>query len=189
MPTNQSSPWGGAKLTLTSSHANSPSTTTSVSTHTKTVVATKVPFAQTSPELSRRKDQAKPLSSSAQWETGNGSKTVTLSQIATVPCDSPKLPPQLNGVQSSIQVPPSEAGSVPTEAAQTSCGPVQLTGAVQKCVSLKASQPGDGVAVGACQDGEAPPMEHQPQPSLQMLVSAPADLKTSVFHNNKLIIN
>ncbi|KAM7406948.1 hypothetical protein PAMA_002923 [Pampus argenteus] len=121
MPTNQSSPWGGGKLRACS-NANSPTSATSVSTRTKTLAATKVPFSQPSLELPRRKDQAKPLSSNVAssasstrqtavdpsvvsvWESRNRSKTNTQSQFTTVPDGSTTLPQQINGIQGSHQL-------------------------------------------------------------------------------------
>ncbi|XP_037644936.1 tubulin polyglutamylase TTLL4 isoform X1 [Sebastes umbrosus] len=170
MPTNQSSPWGGAKLRACS-NADSPTTTTSVSTHAKTVVATKVPFSQTSLELSRRKDQAKPLSYNAassasplkqitsvvsRGENGVGNKTNTQSQITAVPDGSPNLPRQLNGIQNPNQVLATglkQAISSLTETNAPSSIPkkefqigfkIHLT--MQKCTSLQTWQPGNGLA-------------------------------------------
>ncbi|KAL3056042.1 hypothetical protein OYC64_018700 [Pagothenia borchgrevinki] len=118
MPTNQSSPWGGAKLRACST-ANRPTSTNSVRTHAKTGVATKVPFNQTSLELSRRNDPAKPLSSKVAssasplrrttasmvsvLENGNGNVT-THSQFTTVPDGSDNLPQQLHGINNPNQV-------------------------------------------------------------------------------------
>ncbi|XP_040913177.1 tubulin polyglutamylase TTLL4 isoform X2 [Toxotes jaculatrix] len=121
MPTNQSSPWGGGRL-QTCSNADSPNTTSSVSTHAKTVVAAKVPFNRTSLNLSKRKDQNKPLPSNVAssasplkqttvapsrasvWENGDGYKTNTQSQITSVPDGSPTRPHRLNGIQIPNQV-------------------------------------------------------------------------------------
>ncbi|XP_051259544.1 tubulin polyglutamylase TTLL4 isoform X2 [Dicentrarchus labrax] len=136
MPTNQSSPWGGGKL-RTCSNADRPTT---ASTHAKTVAATKVPFSQTSLELSRRKDQARPRSSSSAVtpsvlsvrENGDGNKTNTQSQFTAVPDGSPKMPQQLNGIQNPHWV--LAAG-------------LKQTGTMQKCMSLQASQPGNGLAM------------------------------------------
>ncbi|XP_070832198.1 tubulin monoglutamylase TTLL4 [Chaetodon trifascialis] len=169
MPTNQSSPWGGGKL-RTSSNANSPNTTSS---NAKTVVATKVPFSPTSPDLSRRKDQAKPLSSSVAlsasplrqttvapsvvsvWEIEDENKTNTQSQITAVP----NLPQQRNVIQRPNQVmatgltqadciltETSAPSSIPKKECQTGFK-VQLTGTMQKCMSPKSSQPGNGLAM------------------------------------------
>lgn len=175
MPTNQSSPWGGGKFRACS-NADSPTTTTSVSTQAKTVAATQVPFSQTSLELSRRKDKAKPLSSNVAssasplrpktvapsvasvWENGDGNKTNTQSQFTTVPDGSPNLPQQLTGIQSPHQVMATglkHAGSSLTGTSAPSSIPkkeyqigfnVQLTGTTQKCMSLQTSQPGNGLA-------------------------------------------
>lgn len=172
MPTNQSSPWDGAKL-RPCSNADSPTTTTSVSTHAEAVVATKVPFSPTSLELSRRKDQAKPplssdVASSASplrqttvapsvcsvEENGNRNITNAQSQLTTVPDGSPNLPQQLNGIQNPHQVlkqaasslkEPSAPSFIPTEEHQIGID-VQPTGIMQKGVSLQTSQPGSGVA-------------------------------------------
>ncbi|XP_031729863.1 tubulin monoglutamylase TTLL4 [Anarrhichthys ocellatus] len=172
MPTNQSSPWDGAKL-RPCSNADSPTTTTSVSTHAEAVVATKVPFSPTSLELSRRKDQAKPplssdVASSASplrqttvapsvcsvEENGYRNKTNAQSQFTTVPDGSPNLPQQLNGIQNPHQIlkqaassltEPSAPSFIPTEERQIGID-VQPTGSTQKGVSLQTSQPGSGVA-------------------------------------------
>lgn len=172
MPTNQSSPWGGGKLRACS-NTDSPATMTSVSTHAKTVVATKVPFSQTSLELSRRKDQAKPLSSNVAasalpsrrtavvsvWENGDGNKTNAQSQFTAVPGGSLNPPQQLNGIQSPRQVLATgqkQAGSSLTEARAPSSSPkkecqsgfnVQLMDTMQKCVRLHTSPPGNSLAV------------------------------------------
>ncbi|XP_035860124.1 tubulin polyglutamylase TTLL4 isoform X2 [Sander lucioperca] len=187
MPTNQSSPWGGAKLRACSS-ADSPTTTTSVNTHAKTVVATKVPFSHTSQQLSRRKDPAKPFSSNVAssasplrqttvapsvvsvGENGDGKNKEPLSQLTAVPDGSPNLPQQLNGIQNPNQLLSTglkQAGSSLTETSAPSSIPkkecpigfnVQLTGNMQKCVSLQPSQPGNGLATSRCQSasGDAP---------------------------------
>ncbi|XP_078118668.1 tubulin monoglutamylase TTLL4 [Sander vitreus] len=180
MPTNQSSPWGGAKLRACSS-ADSPTTTTSVNTHAKTVVATKVPFSHTSQQLSRRKDPAKTFSSNVAssasplrqttvapsvvsvGENGDGKNKEPLSQLTAVPDGSPNLPQQLNGIQNQNQLLSTglkQAGSSLTETSAPSSIPkkecpigfnVQLMGNVQKCVSLQPSQPGNGLATSRCQ--------------------------------------
>lgn len=165
----------------TCTNADSPTTTASVSTHPKTVVATKVPFSQTSLELSRRKDQAKPLTSSAAssasplrqtavappvvsvWENGDENKTTSQSQFTAVP-------QHLNGIQSPNQTLATglkQAGRVLTETSALSSIPkkewqnglnVQLTGTMQKHLSLQTSQTGNGLAVNRGQDvtGETP---------------------------------
>lgn len=176
MPTNHSSPWGGAKL-----RADRTTSTTSVSTHAKTVVATKVPFSQTSLELSRRKDQAKPLSLNAAssasplrqttvapsvfsvGENGHGNETNTQSRFTAVPDGFPNLPQLLNGIQSPNQVLAtglmqtgsglteiSTPSSIPTKECQIGFN-VQLTGTKQKCVSLQTSPPGNSLATSRCQ--------------------------------------
>ncbi len=163
MPTNQSSPWGGGKLRACS-NTDSPTTTTSVSTHAKTVVATKVPFSQTSLELSRRKDQAKPLSSNVAssasplrqttvapsvasvWENGDGNKTNTQSQFTAVPDGSPNLPQQHNGIQSPHQVLATglkQAGSSLTGTSAPSSIPKKEC----QIGSLQACQSGNGLAM------------------------------------------
>lgn len=176
MPTNQSSPWGGGKL-RSCSNADSSTTTTAVSTHAKTVAATKVPYSQTSVELTRRKDQAKPLSCNvassasplrqttvatslaAVWENGDGNKTNTESQFTIVPDGSSYLPQQLNGTQSSNQVLTTGqklTGSILTDTTAPFSIPkkqcqigcnVQLIGNMQKSMSLQTSQPGNSLAV------------------------------------------
>ncbi|CAJ1079024.1 tubulin polyglutamylase TTLL4 isoform X1 [Xyrichtys novacula] len=109
MPTNQSSPWGGGKLRADSS-VDSSTTATSISAHAKTVAAAKVPLSQTSSDLSRRKDQAKPLSSHVAspvlpvWENGDGDKPSTKSQSTAVPDQPLNLPQELNGGQNPNQV-------------------------------------------------------------------------------------
>ncbi|XP_033984616.1 tubulin polyglutamylase TTLL4 isoform X1 [Trematomus bernacchii] len=157
MPTNQSSPWGGAKLRACST-ADRPTSTNSVRTHAKTGVATKVPFNQTSLELSRRNDPAKPLSSKVassasplRWttasmvsvlENGNGNVT-THSQFTTVPDGSDNLPQQLHGINNPNQV---LDGSSLKDTSATSSFPkneckigfnVNSTGITQKCMSLQ----------------------------------------------------
>eukprot|EP00064_Thunnus_orientalis_P008415 superscaffoldBa00000998_g8438 len=180
MPTNQSSPWGGGKLRVCS-NADSPTTTTSVSTHAKTVAATKVPFSQPSLELSRRKDQAKPLSSNVAssasavrqtavapsvvslQENGDRSKTNTQSQFTTVPDGSPALPQQIDRIQGSHQLLSTgrkQACSSLIETSAPSSIPkkecqvglnVQLTSTTEKCMSLQTSQPGNTLAMSRCQ--------------------------------------
>ncbi|TKS67658.1 Tubulin polyglutamylase TTLL4 [Collichthys lucidus] len=133
MPTNQSSPWGGENL-QTCSNAKSPNAASSVSTQAG--AATKVPLSQTSLEVPRRKDQAKPLSSNvassgfplkqttaappvlSAWESGDGNNTNTQSQFTAVPNGSPNHPQHLNGIQSSNQILVTglkEAGSILTK--------------------------------------------------------------------------
>lgn len=166
MPTNQSSPWGGAKLRACST-ADRPTSTTSVSTHAKTGVATKVPFNQTSLELSRRKDAAKPLSSKVAssasplrrntasmvsvLENGNGNET-THSQFTTVPDGSDNRPQQLHGTNNPNQV---LGGSSLKDTGATSSFPkneckigfnVNSTGITQKCMSLQTSLTAKGLA-------------------------------------------
>ncbi|GLD56657.1 tubulin polyglutamylase TTLL4 [Lates japonicus] len=176
MPTNQSSPWGGGKL-RGCSNADSPTTTTSVTRHAKAIAATKVPFNQTSLEPSRRKDQARPLSSKVsssafplRQTTGDGHKTNTQSQFTTVPDGSPTLPQQLNGIQIPNQVlatGPQQAGSSLTETNAPSSIPkkecqvgfnVLSMGTMQKCTSLQTTQLGNGLAMSRCQaaGGDAP---------------------------------
>lgn len=184
MPTNQSSPWDGGKL-RTGSSGDSPPTTTSVSTHANSIVATKVPFSQTSLELSRRKDQAKPPSSNVAssspplrqttsaasvWDNGDRNKTNTQSQFTAVPDGSPDLPQTVNGIQSPNQVLAAglkPAGSVLTESSapssiakndcQTGFNGL-LTGTVQKCLLLQTSQHGNGLQMSKHQaaTGDAP---------------------------------
>ena len=179
MPTNQSSPWGGGKLRA-SSNADSPTTTTSVSTNAKTVAATKVPFSQPALELSRRKDQAKPFSSNVAssamkqtaaapsvgsvWESGDRSRTNTQSQFTTVPDGSPTLPQQINWIQGSHQLlaagqkqaysshieTSAHSSSIPKKECQVGIK-VQLTGTREKCTSLQSSQPGGSLAMSRCQ--------------------------------------
>ncbi|KAK5890069.1 hypothetical protein CesoFtcFv8_013636 [Champsocephalus esox] len=163
MPTNQSSPWGGAKLRACST-ADRP---TSVSTHAKTGVTTKVPFNQTSLELSRRKDAAKPLSSKVAssasplrrntasmvsvLENGNGNET-THSQFTTVPDGSDNRPQQLHGTNNPNQV---LGGSSLKDTGATSSFPknecktgfnVNSTGITQKCMWLQTSLTAKGLA-------------------------------------------
>lgn len=163
MPTNQSSPWGGGKL-RTSSNSNSPTATASSA---KTVVVTKVPFSQTSPERASRKDQAKPLSSNVAssasplrqttvapsvvsvWETEDENKTNTQSQFTAVPDGSPNLPQQLNVIKVPNQVLErglTQAGYIPTETSAPSSIHKKEYQAGCK-VQLKTSQPGNGLAV------------------------------------------
>ncbi|XP_028249913.1 tubulin monoglutamylase TTLL4 [Parambassis ranga] len=116
MPTNQSSPWGGGKL------LDSPTAPASIGPRPRTAAATKVPFSQTSVELSRRRDHAKPLpcdhaSSSAApsslttlWQRGDTHKT--WNQFAAVPDGSLTLPPKPNGTQT-LASGPRQAGGVP----------------------------------------------------------------------------
>ncbi|XP_038577230.1 tubulin polyglutamylase TTLL4 [Micropterus salmoides] len=177
MPTNQSSPWGGETLRACA-NAGSPTTTASVSTHAKTVAATKVPFSQTSLELSRRKDQAKPLSSNvassasrlrqtsvapcvvSDWENGDGNKSNTQSQFTTVPDVFPNL---LNGIQNPNQGLATglmkASGSLTETSAPSSFTKkecqiefhFQVTGAMQQYMSLQTSQPDDGLAMSGRQ--------------------------------------
>lgn len=153
MPTNQSSPWGGGKLRACS-NADSPTTTTSVSAHAKTVAATKVPLNQTSLELSRRKDQAKPLSFNvasvapsvtSMWENGDRNKTNTQSQFTAVPDGSPNLPQQLNGVQIPHQV--LATGLKQAGSSLTGSPPANPKKECQIGFNVQTSQPGNGVAV------------------------------------------
>lgn len=170
MPTNQSSPWGGGKLRACS-NADNPATTTPVSTHAKTVAATKVPFSPTSLELSRRKDQAKPLcsnvassasplrqttvvpSAASLWENGDGPETDNQSQFTAVPDWPPTLPQQLNGIQIPNQVlaaglkqcETSAPSSMPKKECQTGFNGVAM-GAVHS------STPANGFAVKRHQD-------------------------------------
>lgn len=144
MPTNQSSPWGGENL-QTCSNAESPNATSSVSTQAG--AATKVPLSQTSLEVPRRKDQAKPLSSNvassgfplkqttaappmlSTWESGDGNNTNTQSQFTAVPNGSPNHPQHLNGIQSSNQILATglkEAGSILTKTSAPSSIPKKV---------------------------------------------------------------
>ncbi|XP_060945188.1 tubulin polyglutamylase TTLL4 [Limanda limanda] len=168
MPTNQSSPWGGGKL-RTCSNADSSTTTTTLA---KTVVATKVPFGQTSLELSRRKDQAKPSSShvassasplrqttAAPSENGDRYKTNTQSQFTAVPPRSPTLPQLLNGIQIPSQV--LAAGQKQAGCSLTGTNASssmykhecqvgfngQLSDAIQKSTSLQTSQHENGISM------------------------------------------
>ncbi|KAF3843463.1 hypothetical protein F7725_002312 [Dissostichus mawsoni] len=122
---------------------------------------------QTSLELSRRKDAAKPLSSKVAssasplrrttasmvsvLENGNGNET-THSQITTVPDGSDYLPQQLNGINNPNQV---LDGSSLKDTSATSSFPkneckigfnVYSTGIMQKCMSLQTSQMAKGLA-------------------------------------------
>ncbi|KAG7240434.1 hypothetical protein INR49_027005 [Caranx melampygus] len=181
MPTNQSSPWGGGKLRACS-NADSPATATPVSTHAKTVAATKVPFSQTSLELSRRKDQAKPLcshvassasplrqttavpSAASLWENRDGRKTNNQSQFTAVPDWSPTLPQQLNGIQIPNQVLAAglkQPGSSPSESSAPSSIPkkecqIGFNGVAMDTV--RSSTPENGFAMKRRQDatGDAP---------------------------------
>ncbi|XP_032371284.1 tubulin monoglutamylase TTLL4 [Etheostoma spectabile] len=187
MPTNQSSPWDGAKL-RTCSSADSLTTTASFNTRAKTVVATKVPFSRTSLQLSRRRDPAKLFSSNVASsasplrqttvapsvvsveEKGDGINKETQSQFTAVPDGSPNLPKQLNGIQNPYQVLSTgrkQAGSSLTETSVPSSIPnkecpigfdVQLTGNMQKSVSLQPSQPANSSATSRRQaaTGDAP---------------------------------
>lgn len=180
MPTNQSSPWGGAKLRACS-NADRTNTSTSASSHAKTAVATKVPFSQTSLELSRRKDQAKPVSSCAAssvsplrqttaapsvvsvGENGERNKSNTQSRFTAVPAGSPNLPRLLNGIQNPNQVLATalkQAGSSLTETSTPSSilkkecqigSDVQLISNMQECVSLQNSQCGNGLGTSRSQ--------------------------------------
>ncbi|KAG7503946.1 tubulin polyglutamylase TTLL4 isoform X1 [Solea senegalensis] len=121
MPTNQSSPWGGGK-SQACSNAQSSTTTASVNTHAKALVATKMPFGQTSLQLSRQKDQAKPPlsnfasstlrqttvapSEASVREDGGKYKSNPQSQVTAVPDRSPALPQLTNGIQILNQAPP-----------------------------------------------------------------------------------
>lgn len=113
MPTNQSYPWTEGNP-HTCSNADRSTTATSVSVHPKAAVATKVPFCQTSIELSSRKDQAKASNAASSasllsempvvpptvsvWE--NGDEKNSESQFTSVPHVSPNVPQHLNGIQS-----------------------------------------------------------------------------------------
>lgn len=176
MPTNQSSPWGGGKL-RGCSNADSPTPTTSVTRHAKAIAATKVPLNQTSLEPSRRKDQARPLSSKVsssasplRQTTGDGHKTNTQSQFTAVPDGSLNLPQQLNRIQIPNQVLATglkQAGSSLTETNAPSSIPkkecqvgfnVLSMGTMQKCTSLQTAQLGNGSAMSRRQaaGGDAP---------------------------------
>lgn len=183
MPTNQSSPWGGATLRACS-NAESPTTATSVSAHAKTVAANKVPFRKTSLELSKRKDQAKSLPSNvassafplrhttvassvlSAWENGDGNKTITQIQFTTVPDGSPTLPQQFNGIQIPNKVLVAElkqTGSSLTETNANFSMPKkecrdEFNIQLQRCVSLQTSQPGNGLGMcrGQAAVGDAP---------------------------------
>ncbi|XP_034430522.1 tubulin polyglutamylase TTLL4 isoform X2 [Hippoglossus hippoglossus] len=171
MPTNQSSPWGGGKI-RSCSNADSSTTTAVVSTHAKTVVATKVPFGQTSLELFRRKDQAKPsfshVASSASplrqttvapSENGDRYKTNTQSQFTAVPHGSPTLPQLRNGIQIPSQVLAAGQKQVGSSLTGTNASSSiykqewqvgfngQLSGAIQKCTSLQTSPHENGVSM------------------------------------------
>ncbi len=175
MPTNQSSPWGGRKL-HTCSSADSPTATPSVSTQAKTVVTTKVPFSQTSLELTRRNNQVKTLPSdvassafslrqtavapnvASTCDNNNGNKTDTQSQSTAVLDMSPNLPQQVKGMQSQSQSPErglKEAGSILAQTSVPSSIPqkesqigfnVQLTGTLQNCLSRQTCPPSNGLA-------------------------------------------
>ncbi|XP_053296410.1 tubulin polyglutamylase TTLL4 isoform X1 [Pleuronectes platessa] len=167
MPTNQSSLWGGGKLRACS-NADSSTTTTLA----KTVVASKVPFGQTSLELSRRKDQAKPSSShfassashlrqtsAAHSENGDRCKTNTQSQFTAVPTRSPTLPQLLNGIQIPSQVLAAGQKQVGSSLTGTNASSSiykqdwqvgfngQLSDAIQKCTSLQTSPHENGVSM------------------------------------------
>lgn len=169
MPTNQSSPWGGAKLRACS-NAGSPTAPTSVSTHAKAVSPNKVPFSQTSLELTKRNDQAKFLPSNVAssasplrpttvapsrlsvWESGDGNKTNTLSQSTTVPqqCDGIQV---LNKLQVAALKQPGNnltetnaSSSIPKKECQDESN-IQL----QNCTLLQTSQAGNGLGMSRCQ--------------------------------------
>lgn len=174
MPTNQSSPWDGGKP-LTCSHADSPTAATAVSTQAKTVITTKVPFRQTSLELSRKKNQFSHLTSDVASsafpsvqravapyvvsvrENRGGNTTNTQSQFTAVPDMSPNPPQQVNGIQNPNQVLITglkQAGDILTEISAPSSNSKkehligsngQLTGTMQNSTSLQTCLLGDGL--------------------------------------------
>ncbi|KAM3608336.1 uncharacterized protein V6R79_023264 [Siganus canaliculatus] len=152
MPTNQSSPWGRGNL------RTCPSTGAPVSTRAKMAVATEVPLSQ----LSRREDEAKPLSSSlassaptfrqttpapclgSAWE--DGQKTNPERQLTTVPDASPKLLQSLPGVQNQ------ELGSGLRQAGSSVADTSAFSSIPKKeCVSVQACGAGDSFAMSQCQ--------------------------------------
>lgn len=162
MPTNQSSPWSRGNL-RTCSSAERPTTATSASAHPKTVLATEVPLSQL--QLSRRKDQAKPLSANVAssapllrqtaaappavslQENGDKNQAKAWSQFTTVPHVSPNILHQLDEIQSINQT--LATGLKQAGGTETSGPPfipdeerhiglnVQLTGTMQEPTSLQ----------------------------------------------------
>lgn len=167
MPTNQSSPWGGAKLRACS-NAGSPTAPTSVDTHAKAVLPNKVPFSSTSLELTKRKDQAKSLpsyvASSAStlrqttvapsrlsvWESGDGIKT--LSQSSTVPqrCDGFEI---LNKSQVAALKQPGNSLTEINASSSISKKECQVESDIQlqNYTWLQTSQAGNGLVMSRCQ--------------------------------------
>lgn len=166
MPTNQSSPWSGGNLRTCSG--------VDAGALPKTGVATKVPFGQTSLEVPRRKDQAKPPASLpasstspprptvvtppavSVWEDRDENKTITQSQFTVVPRVSLNMPQQLNGFQNSNQI-LKQAGSIISETRALSpkkeCqfgSNVQLNVPVQNYMTPQACQTGTSLPVSRC---------------------------------------
>lgn len=141
MPTNQSYPWTeGNPHTCPSTDRYT--TATSVSVHPKAAVATKVPFCQTSIELSSRKDQAKASNAASSllsempvvlpavsvWE--NGDEKNSESQFTSVPHVSPNIPQHRNGIQSLdliLATGVKETGTMVTECSAVSSIPTNDT--------------------------------------------------------------
>ncbi|XP_034417391.1 tubulin polyglutamylase TTLL4 [Cyclopterus lumpus] len=147
MPTNQSSPWDGAKLRARC-NADSPPAAICVGTHAaETVVAMKVPFGQTSLEPAGRKDRAKPVVSSA--SPSRRPKTAALtnahSQFTAVPDGSPNSPRQLNGTPNPHRV-PKPAGGRLTEPRAPSSTPKKKRPVGFNVQQRRTPQPGSGVA-------------------------------------------
>lgn len=184
MPTNQSSPWSRGNL-RTCSGTERPTTATSASEHPKTVLASEVPLSQL--QLSRRKDQAKPLSANVAssapllrqtvpappavslQENGDKNQAKTWSQFTTVPHVSPNIL-QLDEIQSIDQTLATglkQAGGteingptfIPDDEQHTGLN-VQLTGAMQEPTSL---QTRDSAAVSSFQaTTDVPPLGLEP---------------------------
>lgn len=169
MPTNQSSPWGGAKLRACSA-AGSPTAPTSVGTHAKAVAPNKVPFGQTSLELTKEKDQAKSLPSNvaspasplrqttvapsrfSAWESGDGIRTNVLSQSTTVPQQSDLIQILNKSQEAAVKQAGSSLAETSPPIPMKDC---QLENNIQL---LQTSHAGKGFGISPCQAavGDAP---------------------------------
>ncbi|XP_026151395.1 tubulin monoglutamylase TTLL4 isoform X2 [Mastacembelus armatus] len=198
MPTNQSSPWGGTKLQACTD-ADHAATTRSAHTNAKTVPDTKVPFSQTSLELSRQKVQAKSCSSNVAspapvapcghsvWEKGDGNETNPLSQFSSVPNGSLTAPQQCNGIKIPNQPVLANGlnpeSSVPSFVAHKECQ-AKFTTELQKCMLIQNSQLTNGLAVSRhhAAVGDAP-LGSEP-----LLSACHQEGQPTLKHNDKLMV-
>lgn len=188
----------------TYSSADGPTMTASVSTRPKTAVATKVPFSQTSldqakpftsnaassPSLSRRTAAAPPVVSIQ--ENGCENKTTTQSQFTAVPQQLSGIPCPNQTMATGLK----QAGRILTETGALCSVPmkewqnglnVQLTGTMQRYLSLQTSQTGNSLAVNWDRNATAETLLGlEPFLSVEDLI---VEGQPSAEHSNKLMVS